>query len=618
MFKLNVYVIDSVNNKDNIFLNKNINKLLVDIFKSEYRVEYVNNFEEHNVILFGESVELIKYFIDKHNINFKKCVAITQEVYHETTENTCEEYGTNNIYIYNCFNNKFYLNPFSTFYGVPNGKIDISNKTKDNYSCELYYFGNIWRQNWYNKCSLYRKRTEIAVYGYKNKLISKIFSRDFYGIPLDNVKNEDMELEKTISEIAPFSIKNISLEEKRTITKNLFFSIEFLPTDYTNFVSERPFDAIMSGCVPIFMGTNTLKHFFPVDSIIYIDEFSTPYECLKYVKEMKYDDWKIRIDKCIDIILKLAPEGNTGDNLIFKIFKNIVDELFPFKKNFYTDNILKKNNDLFFIPPKNGNHNFLFNCLSKDQIDYLFKFERQKVLCDNCCKIFFLKDTRKLLLDNKYEMDCINCGAIQEINTKTLLQEKNLLKLETIVNYKEKLSLFFDLNNLNSNDVLYIHLRNIYERSVSIYLHICKFGYILNEKTKISNFSFEEWLELLFQSRNNKVIFDHHYDNQSKFLEYIYILDCKFDYKIIDNKKQYITDNNNEQNLLKDIYNIKFDTEIYFYCGNIRFLNLKYENYDSFYNKYTKKMVEQIYEMDFRIFENFKEIVDFPYKINLD
>lgn len=328
MFILTVYVIYSPNNPDNIFLNKNINRLLVDIFKSEYSVKYTDDFKDSNVILFAENIKLIKDFIDTNELKYRKCVAITQEVYHETTEDIYQEYNTNQIYIYNCFNKKFYLNHFYNFYGIPGGKIDISNKTKDNYSTELYFFGNIWRQNWEQKQSLYRKRTQAAVDGYKEKFISKLYSRDFYGISLTNIEPKNMKLEQDIIEIQEFVNRNISREEKIILTKNLFYSIEFLPTDYTNFTSERPFDAICSGCVPIFMGTDTLKQVFPIDSIIYVDEFPTPLDCFKYVKNLSYDEWKIRINKCIDIVFKSTREGKTGDNLIFQLFKNIVDDLF--------------------------------------------------------------------------------------------------------------------------------------------------------------------------------------------------------------------------------------------------------------------------------------------------
>jgi hypothetical protein len=328
MFILSVYTIYSPNNNDNIFLNKNINRLLNDIFKTEYSVNYTDDFKEPNVILFAENVTLIKQFIDINNFKYRKCVAITQEVYHETTENIYEEYNTNQIYIYNCFNKKFYLNHFYNFYGIPGGKIDISNKTKDNYSTELYYFGNVWRQNWENKNTLYKKRIELAIDGYKENFISKIFSRDFYGISLTNVEPKNMNLEQAILELMQFVTKNVSMQEKKIITQQLFYSIECLPTDYINFTSERPFDAILSGCVPIFMGTNTLKEVFPIDSIIYFDEFSTPNECFNYVKHLNYDEWKIRIDKCINILFKITQEGKTGDHLILQIFKNIINDLF--------------------------------------------------------------------------------------------------------------------------------------------------------------------------------------------------------------------------------------------------------------------------------------------------
>jgi hypothetical protein len=620
---LYVYVIYSPNNPDNIFLNKDINRLLVDIFKSEYTVKYTDDFKQSNVILFAENVKLIKDFIDINNLMYKKCVAITQEVYHEQTEDTYQNYNENQIYIYNCFNKKFYLNHCYNFYGIPGGKIDICNKTKDNYSTELYYFGNIWRQNWEAKSTLYKKRLEFAIKGYKEKFISQIYSRDFYGISLNNVHPKNMELEKDILEIQQYVIKNVSMLEKRILTQKLFYSIEFLPTDYTNFTSERPFDAIISGCVPIFMGTNTLKEIFPNDSIIYVDEFSTPLDCFNYVKQLSFEQWKNRIDKCIDILFKLTKEGKTGLALIFNIFKNIVFDLFKDYKQVIPNLLIKQYEHYFFFPPKNCNHKFVFDLLTDDMLRKLKDLIIIEVLCDNCVVSLGIVDKRtELLHDNA---PCVHCGNIQHINTNVVLNDK--VRLSTIYDNKYNIGLGCNINNISINDILVISIRNIYTRAISIYLHCSKHGYIMNEIQFLNNnLAFEEWLELLIEKKQTNELFDRHYDNQTCMFDYFYILPCKIKYILIDdndNSKNNILDFINHTSNFKMLENFsnhinyKKLTNDYEYCGNIKYSNLNYDNYMSFYNQKTKKIVEELYKRDFILLQNFDSIITFPFTINL-
>ena len=623
MFILTVYVIYSPNNPDNIFLNKNINRILIDIFKSEYSVKYTNNFKDPNVILFAENIKLIKDFIETNELKYKKCVAITQEVYHETTEDIYQEYLTNQIYIYNCFNKKFYLNHFYNFYGIPGGKIDISNKTKDNYSTELYFFGNIWRQNWEQKHSLYKKRTQAAVDGYKEKFISKLYSRDFYNIEPKNIEPKNIKLEQDIIEIQEFVNRNVSREEKIILTKNVFYSIEFLSTDYANFTNERPFDAICSGCVPIFMGTDTLKQVFPIDSIIYIDEFLTPIDCFKYVKNLSYDDWKIRINKCIDIIFKLAQDGKTGDNLIFQIFKNIVGELFRNYKNVISNLLIRQYQHYFYFPPKNGNHKFVFDLLTDDMKQVLIQFEHIEILCDNCIVLLNLPDRRTYTLDDKV-YNCMNCDNIQYVNTKVVWKKENVISLGTIFDNKNKIGLDFNINDISKNDILIISIRNIYSRAISIYLHCMKHGYILDEKYVYNLYlSFEDWLELLIDKKKINALFDHHFDNQTCMFHYFYILACNIKYILIDDNNiennnilkfiNYTCNSTNSCEYLHNHVNYKQINTDYSYCGNIKYLELNYKNYKSFYNEKTKKLVELIYEKDFILLQNFDSIVTFPY-----
>ena len=170
---------------------------------------------------------------------------------------------------------------------------------------------------------------------------------------------------------------------------------------------------------------------------------------------------------------------------------------------------------------------------------------------------------------------------------------------------------------------------------------------------------------MLIDIKNNKYTFDAHYDNQTTSFEYIYLLDCNIRYYIIDDQK---LNNNTLSNLINmsmpytcickqcickqcecntnnmlpnssfphtcidtncglitsklinsKLINSKINTsgynKIYSYCGNIPYTDLHYDNYDSFYNEYTKLLVEKIYDKDFEILKYFDAVKKYPYLI---
>lgn len=319
---IKAYVIDYLHNQDNIFLNKNINVILNNL-NSGYNVDYTDKFEDKEVIIFAESVILIKEFIDLNNLEGRKCVAITQEGFHETTEETYINYLNNDIYIYCPANCKFYINNFYYFYGIPNGIIDLSNKTKEKYNTDLIFIGSIWRQHWYKKHSLYQKRTEIAIDAYLKGYIKEIYSEDFYisKNPVDSIFEEKMML------LFDKVNRNLKRSQMFDTMKNMFFYLIMISSSYKNFCSERPFESICNGLLPIYMGSDNIKEFFPKDTIIYMDEFINPEECFKYVKNLTFEEWKERMDKCIKIIFELSEKKFTGDYMIVDLFKNVIKDL---------------------------------------------------------------------------------------------------------------------------------------------------------------------------------------------------------------------------------------------------------------------------------------------------
>lgn len=445
---LTCFIIPSPNNNDNIFLNKNINRLLVDIGKTNYKVEYTNDYKPNYVIIFAENVKLIKNFIDDKNIKNKKCVAITQEGFHETSEDDKIYYNDNEILIYCPYNNKFYLNIFYNYYGIPGGIIDLSYKTEEKYNTDLLYFGNIWRENWDKKYSLYYERTKIAIEGYIGGYIKQIYSRDFY--PINNYDIKYEEIENKIKLINNNVIKNVNRDEKIKLTSTQYYSLEFLPINIINFTSERPFDAICCGCVPIFLGNETIKKYFPTDTIIYIDEFNSLYECFDYVKKIKYNEWKIRIEKCIKILHDLNQKGLNGDNMIIQLFKNVVDDLFKneFKFNNYilcggrcmgttiTNTLFKNNFTTAHVHTRYGGRMFMTNF----NINYVYE-----LICYNSIHDYvYVIDNYRTPIEREISSFILNINVhVKNLNTFTVDELTELY----LNNYFYKLELYHPLDD---------------------------------------------------------------------------------------------------------------------------------------------------------------------------
>ena len=606
-FTLTCFVIDSPNNNDNIFLNKRINRLLVDIGKTNYKVEYTDNFNLKYVILFAENIQLIKSFIDLNNLKDKKCVAITQEGFHEESEEEKINYKNNEIFIYCAFNKKFYLNNFYNFYGIPGGTVNIDYKKKENYNTKLYYFGNLWRQNWEKNNSLYYKRINVVIDGYLNKLITKIYSRDFY--PIDNYDKKYDDIENKIKLINKDVIKNVCRNEKIEITKNQFYSLEFLPININNFTGERIFDSIFSGCVPVFMGHPSIKKYFPNNTIIYIDEFDSPVECFKYVKNLSYDDWKIRIEKCINILYDITKNELTGNNMIIQLFKNIVNDLFKNEIKFdnyvlcggkccgttLTNTLFNSGKKVTHIHTRNGgcmfqtnfNSNFtyeliLFNSLfNKVYVidNYKLPFEREissfiqninifvenlnELNSEELLNIFLNKYLYKLELyhpldDLKKTLDIkIKYPTNEDYEKGYILEKKNNLILVKILDFSKIEKILFEIYGEN------INLKNL-------------------NITNIQNSNVNEFKKLFFEKKlNSKFLLDTYSD-------FYFNLYCKNKIEYINkyfNNNYYFDDMNKSINYLIKLFNSNipvFLTRI----GGTDFVNAYENNYtDEEYNK---------------------------------
>ncbi len=159
-------------------------------------------------------------------------------------------------------------------------------------------------------------------------------------------------------------------------------------------------------------------------------------------------------------------------------------------------------------------------------------------------------------------------------------------------------------------------VRNPYDRAVSCYLHSCqnKLGGLSNYNN--ANISFEFFLKLLLNQKNNKLTGNVHYNLQS--------LKIENKRKIFDKIIKLEKLNEEAKNLQKE-YNLKLKTNFtskhhrstnlknnYYYIGDLKFEEVikQLSTYNNFYNEKTKKLVENFYGKDIELYNyTFKEFM---------
>jgi hypothetical protein len=143
-----------------------------------------------------------------------------------------------------------------------------------------------------NDPSLGKLRSEIALAGHRIKKLD-IFGT---GWPLGFSRGE--------------SRQGLWALAKYKILVNYHFNLCFENTVYPYYCSEKIWQAIYCGCLPIYFGQKTIYEDFPQNSFIDYTDYGTPEALFDKVDKMTGDEFIERYNKCFKVFQRALSVGN--------------------------------------------------------------------------------------------------------------------------------------------------------------------------------------------------------------------------------------------------------------------------------------------------------------------
>ncbi len=88
---------------------------------------------------------------------------------------------------------------------------------------------------------------------------------------------------------------------KIELMQNYRFNLAFENTNWPYYVTEKIWQAIAAGCLPVYWGKdNSIYESFARGSFVDASEYSDPALLWKHLREMEYSEWHRRMEKCIN------------------------------------------------------------------------------------------------------------------------------------------------------------------------------------------------------------------------------------------------------------------------------------------------------------------------------
>ena len=89
-------------------------------------------------------------------------------------------------------------------------------------------------------------------------------------------------------------------QTKMDFIKQYLFNLCIENTNYKYYITEKIWDSITAGCLPIYYGTSYIYELFPKNSFIDVNNYNSFESLFNYIKSINKDDYLERLNKCIE------------------------------------------------------------------------------------------------------------------------------------------------------------------------------------------------------------------------------------------------------------------------------------------------------------------------------
>lgn len=198
------------------------------------------------------------------------------------------------VHIMNLYTGDIYFNNY--YYAFKKAEQKLEKLSENSFSsfkhkkivALMYYRNNQWRWSLKKEgreLDLCYLRTQVALEGYKlNK--TDIYGKGWpKGIALEDSRGEGW------------------LERKSEILKKYHFNLCFENTNTDYYCTEKIWDSIVWGCLPIYYGKNNkIYEDFPKNSFLDYSNFNHPIELFEYIDKMRVKEFVERMNLCIEVV----------------------------------------------------------------------------------------------------------------------------------------------------------------------------------------------------------------------------------------------------------------------------------------------------------------------------
>lgn len=267
---------------------------------------FVSSHDRANVIV-GRTQASLKPIIEKHG-NSKQYLLWTHEPRWDLTRSDSLDIQSNRVTVANVYNGQIYFNNFY-FLDYP-GEFDYL-KTRLNYPLSAP------KSKKAVIMATYSEPSDASTYTQNQVIEDLSYLRSRIGVAGHRAGIIDVFGKGWPQGISSWSSPMQGDWKKEKIEKisGYRFTVAFENTNVRYYVTEKIWDAIYAGTLPIYYGNDWIYETFERGSFIDYNDFNSPEALAKFLKEMTDEEWLVRMKKCIDAYNRSVEAAEKSDIL---------------------------------------------------------------------------------------------------------------------------------------------------------------------------------------------------------------------------------------------------------------------------------------------------------------